>query len=403
MQNTSAVAQPERLSTKSARLHYLDWLRVLAILGVFLFHAVHPFDVTDWHIKNTEQSLLVTLVFAVFLYPWGMPLFFLMAGAGSQFALRRRTGRQYASERVRRLFIPFVIGTILFSPIQYYFEWTHKTASGLFEGSYLEFIGQYGLSFSPKLFGRGYHLWFLGFLFAYSLIALPLFLWLKQGVGRRFVGWLAKLSETRGGLLVFVIPLVVVQLVLRPLYLDEHDWADFAYTLVFFVSGYILYSDQRFVRAIRRDWLLMLILGVIGTLSLMAGMAADVVMTWATTPGSPEFALLWSVFTLNSWCWAMFILYVGMRFLDCRNQWLEYGQEAILPFFVFHQPVIIVIAFYVVQWNVSLLVKLLLVVFSSFLVSVGLYELLVRRIEPLRVLFGVKARRREKPQVEAGL
>ena len=53
----------------SERLHYLDWLRVLAILGVFLFHAVHPFDVTDWHIKNGDQSLLVTLIFVIFLYP----------------------------------------------------------------------------------------------------------------------------------------------------------------------------------------------------------------------------------------------------------------------------------------------------------------------------------------------
>ena len=40
-------------AVKSARLHYLDWLRVLLILGVFLYHAVHPFDsAVDWHIKN---------------------------------------------------------------------------------------------------------------------------------------------------------------------------------------------------------------------------------------------------------------------------------------------------------------------------------------------------------------
>lgn len=72
-----------------ARIHYLDWLRVLAILGVFFFHAVQPFDATDWHIKNAEQSILVTLVFVIFLYPWGMPLFFLLSGAGSSFAQRK--------------------------------------------------------------------------------------------------------------------------------------------------------------------------------------------------------------------------------------------------------------------------------------------------------------------------
>ncbi len=76
-----------------------------------------------------------------------------------------------------------------------------------------------------------------------------------------------------------------------------------------------------------------------------------------------------------------------------------------MPFFLFHQPVIIVIAYYVVQWDVSaklgasagILLKLLTVVLSSFVVSLGLYELLVRRISAVRVLFGMKSRRREMP------
>ncbi len=69
------------------RLHYLDWLRVLAIVGVFLFHAVHPFDFFGWHIKNAEKSMAVT-VFIAFFAPWGMPFFFMMAWAGSWLALQ---------------------------------------------------------------------------------------------------------------------------------------------------------------------------------------------------------------------------------------------------------------------------------------------------------------------------
>ena len=70
---------------------------------------------------------------------------------------------------------------------------------------------------------------------------------------------------------------------------------------------------------------------------------------------------------------------------------MNYGQEAALPFFVLHQPAIVVVAFFVVQWNVGILPKLLTVVVSSFLVAIGLYELLVRRIRPLRTLFGMTA------------
>ena len=85
-----------------------------------------------------------------------------------------------------------------------------------------------------------------------------------------------------------------------------------------------------------------------------------------------------------------------MRFLDYTNKWLKYWREAQLPFFVLHQPVIIVIAFYVVQWDAGILPKLLVVVVSSFLVTIGLYELFIRRIRPVRAFFGMKPKRRKE-------
>jgi hypothetical protein len=70
---------------------------------------------------------------------------------------------------------------------------------------------------------------------------------------------------------------------------------------------------------------------------------------------------------------------------------LQYAQEAVLPFFLLHQPVIIAIAFYVVQWEAGIPVKLVTVVLGSFTVTLAIYELLIRRIGPLRTLFGMKA------------
>ena len=137
MNSAITETQTGHSNKKSVRLHYLDWLRVLAILGVFLFHAVHPFDMFPWEIKNAEQSVAVTL-FIVFLAPWGMPLFFLLSGVGSWFALKKRTGRQFVRERVNRLLIPFIIGALLLSTIQFYFQWRHQTETGVFVGSPLE-------------------------------------------------------------------------------------------------------------------------------------------------------------------------------------------------------------------------------------------------------------------------
>ena len=389
-------------SEKSTRLHYLDWLQVLAILGVFLFHAFHPFDdLTDWHINNVKKSILATF-FTGFFNLWGMPFFFLMAGATSWFSLRRRTPDRYVRERVMRLLIPFIIGAIVLTPIQAYYEFVHK---GWWEGSSIvEFIfsneartyffTEYNsITFSPEIFGDvGYHLWFVGFLFSYSLIALPVFTWLNNESGKRFVAPFARLARRRGGLLVFAIPPILTGYLFQPFLSGYTGWASFFFLLIFFISGYILIADERFMRAIHRDWRLHLILGIVCTLFFFS-VAADVpVWDWLVSPGTPEFYISWTAWGINSWCWTMFIMYIGMRYMDTTNEWLQYGREASYPFFFIHQPVIIFLAFYVVQWEVNLLIKLLVVVIGSFALSLGFYELIIRRINPVRALFGMKPR-----------
>ena len=389
-----------KTNQKYARLHYLDWLQVLAILGVFLFHAVHPFDdLFDWHIKNAEPSIVVNF-FVGFFGAWGMPFFFLMAGATSWFSLRRRTPGRYVRERVTRLLIPFIVGAIVLTPIQAYYELTHK--GWWEEGSIVDFILSteartyfytefHPITVGPRIFGAlGYHLWFVGFLFAFALIALPVFLWLKQDSGKRFLASLARLAKWRGSLLVFVIPLVLARFVLQPGFPAEHDWSDFIFMLLLYTSGYILIADDVFMRAIRRDWLLHLILGIVCTLFFFSSAAGVPVFEWTESPATPGFYVVWTAVGINSWCWTMVMFYVGMRFLDFSSERLQYGREASYLFFMLHQPVIIFIAFYVVQWDVDLLIKLLVVVIGSFAVSLGLYELLVRRINPVRALFGMK-------------
>jgi len=383
----------------SVRLYYLDWLRVLAILIVFLFHAVHPFDFDDWHIKNAEQSELLTIILTL-LSLWGMPFFFLVAGAASWFALQRRTAGQYISERVKRLLIPYIVGTLVFTPIQMYLEWMNKSQLGVLSGSFQEYLSGIPAfdplslrypGFSPMWVGFGFHLWFLGFLFLYALITLPLFRWLKGEAGGRLVSRMARLSEHRGGILLLILPLLIIQLSLRHFFPDEHDWAGFIFWMAFFALGYFLYADERMTRAIRRDWWLLLALGTGIVLALLGMYGVGLpVIEWSETPFIPEYYLIQSLAVLVAFSLTLTMLFVGMRFLDFTNRWLRYAQEAVLPFFILHQPVIVVIAFFVVQWNAGIGVKLPIVVLSSFVVSVGLYDLIIRRLRPLRILFGMK-------------
>jgi fucose 4-O-acetylase-like acetyltransferase len=237
MQNLAVSPQTDTTTSPAVRLHYLDWLRLLATLGVFLFHASNVFNGTGFEIANAESSELILLV-DIFFYPWGMPLFFLVAGAGSWFALRRRSAGQFTRERTLRVLVPFFTGTLLLGPIQLYLSWSHRTHTGAFAGSFLEFVAE-RLSYPfPKILGAvGYHMWFLGFLFFYSLLALPLFIWLKGEAGRRVVSRLAGLCERRGAILLFILPLAAVRLGLHPFSPELQNWADFFYFGVFFRSG----------------------------------------------------------------------------------------------------------------------------------------------------------------------
>ena len=403
MQNSGAVTSQESSTKKYGRLHYLDWLQVLAILGVFLFHALHPFDdLTDWHINNIEKSILATF-FTGFFNLWGMPFFFLMTGITSWFSLRRRTAGRYIRERITRLLIPFLIGSFVLTPIQAFYEFTHH---GWWEGSSIidfifnaevrsYFFTEYNLiTFNPSIFGNlGYHLWFVGFLFVYSLIALPIFTWLKGASGKRFIYSIAIVSKWRGGLLLFTIPLILIGYFFQPFLSGYTGWATFLFLFVFFIFGYILIADERFTRAIKRDWWIHLILGIVCTLFFFSVSAGVPVWDWLVSPGTVWFYISWTAWGINSWCWSMFMMYIGMRYLDNTNHWLQYSREASYPFYFVHQPVIIFFAFYVVQWKVNLLIKLLVVVIGSFAGSLGLYELLVRRNNVVRTMFGMKPKK----------
>lgn len=393
-----SITPPGNSDNKFARLHYLDWLGVLLVLGVFLFHAVHPFDTIAWHIKNPEQSEVVTYMIG-FFFMWGMPLFFLVGGVGSQFALRRRSGRQFVVERTRRLLIPFFAGVVLLSPIMIYFE---QLQQANFAGSFFAYLPEFFRSrlyaFSPKIASDwGVHLWFLGFLFLFSLIALPLFLWFKREGGHRFIKQLGRFAEIPGGILLFFVPLALVILILEPYFPDEHDWEDFFFYFGFFVLGYIFFANTRFTVAVRRDGKL-LAFAAVGSVIALFGISIVTGVSYDSQPGTAAFILSRLLWALVAWSWTLLILSTSMRFLDFTNNQLEYLREAQLPIFVLHQPVIIVIAFFVVQWDAGILPKLLLVVGGSFLVTFGIYELFIRRIEPVRALFGMKPRRRKNDE-----
>jgi glucan biosynthesis protein C len=401
MMEDNLISEPIGNTPRPRRIYYLDWLRVIAILMVFLFHSTHIFDFGDWQIKNAEQSEIITIVLVV-LSIWGMPFFFLVAGASSWFALQRRTASQYVTERFKRLLIPFIIFTLLFSPVQYYLWWMNRINIGTTSASFQEFLRNElppfdplllrFPGFSPRWIGVGFHLWFIGFLFFFAVFSLPLFRWLRGEAGRLFVARLGRVCEIRGAILLLVLPLLIIQLSLRPFFTLEHDWHDFIYWMSFFVLGYLLFTEERMIAAVRRDWWILLALGtaiVLGLLGLY--LSGQPVLEWSEDPTIKQFYLVVGLSTIIAFCFTLAMLFVGMRFLDFTNPWLRYSQTAALPFFVLHQPAIVIIGFFIVLWNAGIPIKMLAVILGAFAICLGLYELVIRRSRPLRLVFGMKA------------
>lgn len=397
---SQAESAPPAPPAGRARLAYIDTLRVIAVATVFLFHSFRPFNLTTWLVMNDRTSP-VAIAFEALVGPWGMPFFFVLSGAGTWLALRRRTPGQVARERVTRLLVPYFLGCLLLTPVQGYFDWQSSRLREASPRPFLQFMLDRYQGANPTVFDwLGYHLWFLAFLFCLTLIALPLFRWLRGDAGRRRVeslaGWV---SAHRGGLLLFLLPLLLVEMGLRPLAPQAYGWSDFVYYLCFFTIGALLVSDERLGRAVRRDWVPALAVAVVAFLGLGAIVALGNSESWMVDPAQPGFYLFWGVSCIYAWCAIVVMWFVGLRFLDVTSRFLAYAQQAIVPFYVLHQAVIVAVSFYVVRWPVGVTVKMLVVFFVSLAITLAIVELLVRRVAPLRALFGMKASPPPEPVV----
>src|SRR6187551_1042544 len=214
------------------RIYFLDWLRVLAFSLLVFYHTGLIFVDWGFHIQNDHFSEWLKLPM-LFVNQWRLPLLFFVSGAGIYFALGTRSAGVFAKERLLRIFIPLVFGMFVVIPPQVYYEWLHHET---FTGSYLDF---YPLYFSNITWN---HLWFLTYLFVYSLVALPLFLYLRSERAAPIIASLSSFFVKGQSLLLFSIPLLLVEILLRDQWPDNRnlvtDWYNFTFYFLLLIYGY---------------------------------------------------------------------------------------------------------------------------------------------------------------------
>jgi glucans biosynthesis protein C len=379
----------EKINIQTSRQHYLDWIRVLAMFGIFFFHNARFFDsFNDWHVKNASTNAAASGLIA-FLAQWIMPLFFLIAGAATCYALKSKRAPQFARERILRLLIPFIFGMLVIVVPQAYFQ-AISHGENLAGYNFFQLYWQY---FKTLPQGNTFHLWFLDYLFVFSIIAIPIFIAGKNG--QSLISRLAAYFDKPWLLMILLISsLTLVNVFMFPGgfwgNIGAGGWNIIAYML-FFVFGYLIFANANIMESIKKFSWIMLSTGIVATVCLIM-FFVDNIADPVTSFGTGKFALAHFVQALNTWCWLLAILGLGYRYLNNNSKFLAYANEAVLPFYVLHQTVIITIGFYVVQWNSGVGLKYLTISTTSFVAIMLIYELLVRRINVFRFLFGMKAK-----------
>ncbi len=361
------------------RRYDLDWLRVFAIFAVFFFHSARFFDLGGWHIKNAvTYSWVQTRTDIMTL--WMMPLIFLISGASIFFALNKGGPGQFVKDKVLRLFVPLVAGIFTHITLQVYLE---RVSRSQFAGTYFEFLphyfdGLYVEGGSGNFAWMGLHLWYLLILFMFSLLLLPVFYGLKRELGGRILRRVGDFLALPGTIYLLVLPTIILTHAELMTDVEPGGWS-FPQYLWFFFAGFVIISHGRLQQRISQlRWL-----------NLAFGLALVVVPL--LSPASPDFHD-----DISSWFWLFTILGFGFKHLNFNTPFLQYANEAVLPFYILHQTVLIVIGYFVLQSPLPDLLKWFTIASASFISIMGIYEYGVRRVNVLRFLFGLKPLQREK-------
>jgi peptidoglycan/LPS O-acetylase OafA/YrhL len=371
----------------------LDWLRVIAFGLLILFHVGLVYAPFDWHIHSRytadwlRQGILVT-------GPWRLTLLFLISGAALKLMSRRMTASGLLRARLVRLLPPAVFGILVLVPPQAFIEATTK---GWWSGD----LWSWWLhEFSAQGLAEGVpvnHLWFVLYIIAYSvgatvLVARP---GLQAALGRGA-------EFALRGPLMLLLPIVYLTLVRQGLFLhygiSNHitaDWYNHAVSLAAFLLGFVVVGRQAVWRTlIRWRW---------ASAALAAVSLPTLMMIEAVPETTPETWWNSLVFGADQWASIAAVLGFGAKHLANRDgPVLRYLTEAVFPCYLAHQTILVGATWMIRSAALPAPVEAAVLVTVTVGGCFAVYEI-VRRLGPLRPLFGLKTLSRRTPAEPAAL
>lgn len=370
------------------RLYFIDYIRVFAFLLLILFHSALPFVSYNWEVKNEQKSeILMSIV--LWFHQWRLPLLFFISGVGIYFSLKTRNILKFILERLKRLFVPLVFAMLFTIPVQVYVEYLQK---GRITGTYFEFYPSVW-NFVPYPDGSltWSHMWFIVYLLTFIIVLIPFFSLFKIKVLEKYKDRFSNVLSSK--YLIFVIFLIqYYNYYLFYLKFPEQgslveDWFVFNSSITYLIIGYLLASSTQFWDNCERYKKISLSIAVITSTILFINYYLPNALPKKEGMDTQVYFLLDS---LQIWSMILTIIGFTKKYLNTTSSILQYLNQAVFPFFIIHQTIIVAIGYWIVQLKVSILTKYLLLSICSSIVIYSLYEYVIRRTKLTRFLYGMK-------------
>ncbi|PJI39611.1 acyltransferase family protein [Ferrovibrio sp.] len=374
------------MSDITERRYDLDWLRIGAF-GLLIFYHIGMFYVSwPWHVKSSQTGPDVwQVVQPVMLLsnPWRLGLLFLIAGCATRFMSDKLPRGAMATARSWRLLPPLLFGMLVIVPPQTYYEVVeHMNFDEGWLAFYVKYIGFHDgwrSNGAPLIVPTWNHLWFVVYLWVYTMLVLAL----RPLLHRLPMQRMAALMR-RPMALLLLPPLFVglLRLTLKPVFGETHalldDWYLHALYLSMFLFGYGIARQEGIWRSIENlRWI---------ALTLAVAIYASMIVAVVTNTGGPARPFIWA---LDQWAWILMLLGFARRLMNFDSPARRYLTDAVFPFYIIHQTAIVVLGHHLTKLALPVGAEAVLLVLGTAMACFVGYEI-VRRVSVLRPVFGLK-------------
>lgn len=359
------------------RLFFIDWLRVIALGILWVYHTGLVFDGTmNFSIMNSEA---IPGLYGVlyFFHEWRLGLLFFVSGFGTYSAIKKY-GSGFIKERVRRILVPLLFGILIVVPPQIYIE---RIYNGFYFDSYFEFYLQsFGKGFYPHGDISWQHLWFMAYLFLYGVIVILIYSFFVKIKTRLF-----KITP-----LLMAVPLIVSEALLKPYSLGVQnivqDMAMFVSYFLIYCYGILFCSNTSIFEKTEKQKHTYLAVAI--SLTVLTYLS-PLIFKVEYANYNLNYYIDSAIHSAHRWFCVLAIIGYAIKYLNRENRFITTINPAVLPLYILHQTVIIVIGYWIIQLNLNPWLKSIILVIITLGISCLLTFYVIKRAKLLRKLFGV--------------